>query len=118
MLNMHIANHIIMYLTIFISSVLAAFQDFLYANQILFVPAVPAMISDQSNVTVVEGQSINLTCQASGDPVSSATWHELLSHMYVVTNFEHTYSEARTILMRKHFNYSLLTSSTTSGIFI
>ena len=81
MLNMRIANHVAMYLAIFVSSVLAAFQDFLYANQILFVPAVPAMISDQSNVTVIEGQSINLTCPASGDPVSSATWYELLSRM-------------------------------------
>ena len=70
-----------MYLAIFNSNVLAAFQDFL-ANQILFVPTVPAMISaDQSNVTVVEGQSINLTCQASGDPVPSVTWYELLSRI-------------------------------------
>ena len=49
---------------------------------LIFVPAVPAMISaDQSNVTVVEGQSINLTCLASGDPVPSVTWYKLLSRM-------------------------------------
>ena len=75
-----------MYLAIyiFISSVLVAFQDFLMliTFYLIFVPAVPAMISaDQSNVTVVEGQSINLTCQASGDPVPSVTWYELLSRM-------------------------------------
>ena len=38
------------------------------------------MISaDQSNVTVVEGQSVDLICQASGDPAPSLTWYDLLS---------------------------------------
>ena len=37
--------------------------------------AEPATVSaDQSNVTVTEGQSVNLTCQASGDPPPLITW--------------------------------------------
>ena len=37
--------------------------------------AEPATVSaDQSNVSVIEGQSVNLTCQASGDPLPLITW--------------------------------------------
>ena len=45
-----------------------------------FVYTVPAgILADQSNVTVVEGQSVNLTCRASGDPPPSITWYKVVN---------------------------------------
>ena len=47
-------------------------------SNLWFLFTVPATIlADQSNVTVVEGQSVSLTCRASGDPPPSITWYEV-----------------------------------------
>ena len=48
-------------------------------SNVWFAYTVPAgILADQSNVTVVEGQSVNLTCRASGDPPPSITWYEVV----------------------------------------
>ena len=50
----------------------------------ILLSTVPAIIfTDQSNVTVVEGQSVNITCQASGDPPPLITWYEALLWFYL-----------------------------------
>ena len=54
----------------------------LHSHEQLFLlnfHTVPAAITaEQSNVTVIEGQSVSLNCQASGDPPPSITWYKVV----------------------------------------